>query len=277
MNNSYKDITNNRNVYMFDLFLNIAVYLDPMKYAAIIPARFDSKRLPGKVLELIGDYSILQHAVANVQATKLFDSVTVATDDERVITHCDKHKIAAVMTKSTHISGTDRVAEAAQVMDADVIVNVQADEPFVTTKMLASLCQLFTNESVEIGTLCHLIEEAGDVHDFNKVKVVKDIHGQALYFSRQAIPAMKMLPYRAWFLHQQYYKHIGIYGFRRDKLQQIVQLKPSSLELAESLEQLRWLQNGYHIHVATVKGQSMGIDTAEDLAAARKWYKKHHR
>lgn len=257
--------------------MNINVSLLSMKFVAIIPARYDSKRLPGKVLEDIGDASILQHTVAHVRASGLFDCVLVATDDQRVLSHCDKHNISVKLTSSDHISGTDRVAEAASGIDADVIVNVQADEPFVSKDMLSTLCSLFEDPSAEIGTLCHLIEDGASVHDFNKVKVVSNSSGQALYFSRQGIPAMKDLPYREWYLHHKYYKHVGIYGFKAAKLQEIVQLKPTSLEMAESLEQLRWLQNGHPINIAEVKGESIGIDTAEDLLAARKWYKKHYK
>jgi len=248
-----------------------------MTFAAIIPARYASQRLPGKLLELIGDKSVLQHTVERAQNSGLFETVTVATDDEKIFSHCEKHRIHVVMTSSSHISGTDRVAEAAESIAADVIVNIQGDEPFVSTDMLDAICGLFRNNDVQIGTLCHQIEEAKEIHDFNKVKVVRDKNLKAMYFSRQAIPAMKSLPYREWFLHHTYFRHIGIYGFRSDILPQLVKLQPTTLEIAESLEQLRWLENGFPIHVEVVTGHAIGVDTAEDLAAAREWFSKHHK
>jgi len=240
---------------------------------AIIPARLQSTRLPGKVLLEIAGSSILQRVYAKAEAAQVFDEVLVATDSTEVMDHCARHGMNACMTEPTHTTGTDRIAEAAMTRAHDIVINIQGDEPFIEEQNIVALVNLLKRSEVTIGTLCKSIETSDTLFDYNAVKLVKNGKDEVLYFSRQAIPTQRDRPYRDWLSFGKYYKHLGLYGFRRDTLKEIVALPVSALERAEKLEQLRWLENGYKVHCAVVQSESIGIDTPEDLDKARAYYR----
>ena len=240
-----------------------------MKITAIIPARLQSSRLPEKVLADIAGNSMLQRVYAIALATSLFDQVIVATDSEVVMDHCIKNNMRAMITSGAHQSGTDRIAEVAEMLDSDIIINIQADEPFLEKSTLVALVELMKNEDVSIGTLTKRIESTEALLDYNTVKLVKDLNNKVLYFSRQAIPAHRDIPFRKWLDNASYYQHLGVYGFKRNKLLEVTSLNPTELETSEKLEQLRWLEHGYEVFAATVHSLSFGIDTEEDLEKAR--------
>lgn len=242
-----------------------------LKSVAIIPARYESTRLPGKVLSAIGGKAMLHHVVDRARASNCFERVLVATDHDEVVAYCNTHAIDVILTASTHISGTDRVAEAVATIDTDIVVNLQADEPFLKISHIKALVTAMHKS--DLVTLCCPFEEEENILDYNMVKVVTDMHGKALYFSRAAIPAHRDAAYGNWQGMFPYKKHMGVYGFTKDVLQKLVGLPPSPLEIAEKLEQLRWLENGYDIHVVEVSEGTMGIDTPEDLELARKIYR----
>lgn len=244
-----------------------------MKVVAIIPARFASTRFPGKPLADIGGKSMIRRVIDRASAVHAFAEVIVATDDERIATHVKEYGAKAVMTSAEHPSGTDRCLEAMEILapDADVVVNVQGDEPFVEATQLEALIGLMQAPDVEIATLRIKITDPITLHDPNKVKVVVNQNGRALYFSRHAIPYQKSVPEEYWLNNFNYFKHIGLYAYRSDVLRKICSLKPSPLELAESLEQLRWLENGYAIHVAETDLETPAIDTPGDLVNAQKY------
>lgn len=229
----------------------------------IIPARYASTRFPGKPLALIHGKPMIQH-VYEAARTSRADLVCVATDDERIATCVASFGGQAVMTSSTLPSGTDRCGEAARQLGLqanDVVINVQGDEPFITGEVINLLIQLFENPAVQIATLTSLITRKEEVNDPNKVKVVFDKNQKAIYFSRHTIPYLRN-PEQ---FSPKYFKHIGIYGYRYGTLQQLIQLPESDLEKSEKLEQLRWIENGYAIHVAECVYEGIGIDTPEDL------------
>ena len=229
----------------------------------IIPARYASTRFPGKPLALIHGKPMIQH-VYEAARTSQADHVCVATDDERIAACVTGFGGQAVMTSPTLPSGTDRCGEAARQLGLqanDVVINVQGDEPFITGEVINLLIQLFEDPSVQIATLTSLITKAEEVNDPNKVKVVFDKNHKAIYFSRHTIPYLRN-PER---FSPKYFKHIGIYGYRYGTLQQLIQLPESDLEKSEKLEQLRWIENGYAIHVAECVYEGIGIDTPEDL------------
>jgi 3-deoxy-manno-octulosonate cytidylyltransferase (CMP-KDO synthetase) len=245
-----------------------------MKVLAIIPARYASTRFPGKPLVDIAGKSMIQRVVEKVQECASISQLVVATDDERIFNHVQSFGAHAVMTSSDHPSGTDRCLEAYINInsDADCIINVQGDEPFVDAAQLTSLIQLIAKTDVSIATLAKKITDTSALFDPSKVKVVFDNHSRALYFSRHAIPFIRSAEESEWLTMHAYYKHIGLYAFRPEKLKEICALLPSSLEKAESLEQLRWLENGHTIHVAITDIESPAIDTPEDLKAVLKDY-----
>ena len=242
-----------------------------MKVTAVIPARYQSTRLSKKVLADLGGKSILQRVYEQVKKVSSIDEVIIATDHQEIIERCQEFGATSVMTRDDHISGTDRVAEAIKDSDADYVINVQADEPFLEPHCLDELIAQFqSNPHVQIVTLCRKIDTESDLFDFNTVKVTKDFYGKVLYFSRQAIPALRDQPYRKWQSFHQYLSHMGVYGFRKHILMKLVNLPPSPLELSEKLEQLRWMENGFEIYCREVNSVSFGIDTAEDLERARR-------
>ncbi len=236
------------------------------KVLAIIPARYASTRFPGKPLIDINGRSMIERVVRQVKACSLIKQVIVATDDERIFNHVQAFGGQVEMTSNTHLSGTDRCAEVAtRHPDFDILLNVQGDEPFIQLTQLEKVIRLLQN-GAKIATLKKKITSVADLFNPNLVKLITNVHQEAIYFSRQAIPLQRGIEKEQWITHFDYYKHIGLYGFQRTTLLEITQLKPSKLEQAESLEQLRWLENGYRIQVAETHLATKGIDTPEDLA-----------
>ncbi len=241
-----------------------------MRVLAIIPARYASTRFPAKPLAMLGRKCIIEWVWS--VAKSLFDDVIVATDDERIAKVVEGFGGVAMMTSSEHRCGTERCAEVARrVGDGyDIILNIQGDEPFIQREQLSEVVAQFANPDIDIATLAAPIPpaESHDIFDPNCVKVTLSDSGRALYFSRSPIPYIRGVEREEWASHHTYYRHLGIYAFRREVLQQITQLTPTPLEMAESLEQLRWLQSGYTIGVGLTSSHSIGIDTPEDLERA---------
>ena len=248
-----------------------------MRIAAIIPARYHSTRLPAKPLQKLGGKSIIEWVYSAVKA--VIKDVVVATDDVRIAAEVERFGGCAIMTSEAHRSGTDRCAEALTKMggDYDVVINVQGDEPFIRREHIEALIACFNNPETEIATLAKPMtsaEDMADIHNPNSVKVVTDLRGRALYFSRAAIPFQRDVEQSEWSKHHTYLKHIGIYAFRAQTLRAVTSLEASSLEQTEKLEQLRWLEHGYYISVAKTPYATMGIDTPEDLQRAEEMLKK---
>lgn len=248
-----------------------------MRVAAIIPARYHSTRLPAKPLQRLGCKCIIEWVYNAVSA--VVTDVVVATDDIRIVEVVERFGGRAIMTSSEHRSGTDRCAEALAKMGGsyDVVVNVQGDEPFIRREHIEALLACFQNPATEIATLAKPMTEAEDaeaIHNPNNVKVVTDRSKRALYFSRAAIPFQRDVESEEWTKHHTYLKHIGIYAFRPKVLQAVTALDTTALERSEKLEQLRWLENGYHISVATTEFATVGIDTPEDLVRAEELIKQ---
>ena len=239
-----------------------------MKFIAIIPARYASTRFPGKPLALLGGKTVIQRVYE--QAARVVDEVCVATDDDHILQAVEQFGGKAVMTRSDHKSGTDRINEAAQKLStqADVIINIQGDEPFIQPRQIETLCQLFDAPETQIGTLGKRFETMEAATSPNSPKIVTDLRGYALYFSRSVIPFVRGVEQTAWLQHFPLLKHLGVYAYRREVLAEITRLPQSPLELAESLEQLRWLQNGYRIRVGETDMETVGIDTPDDLVRA---------
>ncbi|MBK7095839.1 MAG: 3-deoxy-manno-octulosonate cytidylyltransferase [Saprospiraceae bacterium] len=237
------------------------------KIIAIIPARYDSSRLPGKVLEKIGDKTMLNLVWDQVKKTEMVEEVIIATDDERIMGEAEYFGGQSEMTFSSHRSGTDRCAQvASQFWESDIIINIQADEPFIDPEIIDMLGKkMIEDDWIEIATLCTRIKDRNEVSDPNTVKIVKDNFNKALYFSRAPIPYFRD---SVGSIENQY-RHIGIYAFRNKSLQSITKLSESFLEKAEKLEQLRWMENGYKIHVFETEYKGTGIDTPVDLEKAR--------
>ena len=244
-----------------------------MNFTAIIPARYASTRFPGKPLALLGNKPVIQHVYE--QATSVLDEVWVATDDDRIREAVEKFGGRVVMTRADHKSGTDRIEEAAEKTgtQADVVINIQGDEPFVQPSQIKTLMQLFDNADTQIGTLGKHFENIEAVNNPNSPKIVTDKQGFALYFSRSVIPYIRGAQDNEWLSHFPFLKHLGLYAYRREVLHEITQLPQSSLEIAESLEQLRWLENGYRIRVGLTDVETIGIDTPEDLQRAEEFLK----
>jgi 3-deoxy-manno-octulosonate cytidylyltransferase (CMP-KDO synthetase) len=232
----------------------------------IIPARYASTRFPAKALVNIGGKSMIQRVVEQAQQARSLSRVVVATDDERIRAHVADFGGEVVMTSTHHQSGTDRCQEAVQQLGvaADYVVNIQGDEPFIQPRQIDLLTSVLDGNT-ELATLVKAIDDPQTLQNPNSPKVVLSATGDALYFSRQAIPYLRGKPVEAWLDAHTYYKHIGLYAYRTDVLAQLTQLPPSLLEQAESLEQLRWLENGYRIRTVTTDLDSHGIDTPEDL------------
>ena len=246
-----------------------------MKFIGIIPARFASTRFPGKPLAILNGKPIIQHVYEN--AAKGLDAVWVATDNSRIAQAVMNFGGQFVMTREDHQSGTDRCAEAALLLSAkhdfDVVINVQGDEPFVRGEQIDALKSCFEGSATEIATLVKVIDSAEVLFNPNRPKVVVGNNQQALLFSREAIPHIRGIAKEQWLNRHEFYSHLGMYAYRKDILQKLTQLSPSTLELAESLEQLRWLENGFSIKVAQTRFESIGIDTPEDLEAAHRFLK----
>ena len=244
-----------------------------MKFIAIIPVRYASTRFPGKPLAMLGGKTVIQRVYE--QASAVLEEAYVATDDERIYQAVEAFGGCAVMTRADHKSGTDRLEEAATKIgtDADVIINIQGDEPFIQKSQIETLKGLFENDETQIGTLGKPFENMEAVQNPNSPKIVCDRRGFALYFSRSVIPYVRGEEPANWLNHFPYLKHLGIYAYRRQVLHEVTQLPQSSLEKAESLEQLRWLENGYRIRVGITNVETVGIDTPEDLQRAEEFLK----
>lgn len=241
---------------------------------AIIPARYASSRFPGKPLADIGGKPMIQRVYE--QTARAFSDIVVATDDKRIYEAVTEFGGKAVMTSENHQSGTDRCTEALDKTESasghsyKVVVNIQGDEPFINPEQLEKLTSCFHNADTEIATLVKPLKNKDELFDPNKPKVVLNNSSQALYFSRSPIPFFRNMAENEWHLHHDYYIHIGLYAYRTDVLREITLLPPSGLEKAESLEQLRWLQNGYLISTRKTEFESWSVDTPEDIATLKK-------
>jgi len=247
-----------------------------MVVAGIIPARYASTRFPGKPLVDIKGKPMIQHVYE--QAQKVLEYVCVATDDARIRNAVLAFGGNVVMTSKNHQSGTDRCAEAVLLFEeindllVDVIINIQGDEPFIDTSQIKQLVTIFNDKDAEIATLIKKIADREILDDANKVKVVIGNRGQALYFSRSCIPFVRGYEKKEWINKQNFYVHLGMYGYTRKTLMAICKLQKGALENSESLEQLRWLENGYCIKTAITNKESFGIDTPNDLEKALKMF-----
>lgn len=244
-----------------------------MKFIGIIPARYASTRFPGKPLALLGGKPVIQHVYEKVAA--VLEAAYVATDDKRIYDVVKSFGGQVVMTRTDHKSGTDRIEEAIEKIGGewDVVVNVQGDEPFVAKSQLDTICHCFDDPTTQIATLGKPFESMEAVQNPNSPKIVVDNMGFAMYFSRSVIPYVRGKEMSSWLTHYPFLKHLGIYAYRKDVLRQVTQLPQSSLEIAESLEQLRWLQNGFKIKVGTTDVETVGIDTPQDLERAEEFLK----
>jgi 3-deoxy-manno-octulosonate cytidylyltransferase (CMP-KDO synthetase) len=241
-----------------------------MKVVGIIPARYNSTRFPGKPLAMIKGKTMIQRVCEQAWKSKL-DAVVVATDDIRIADEVLKFGGKYVMTDPRHQSGTDRCCEAVQMLEEqyDAVINIQGDEPFIDPRHINLLVDMISRDDTQLASLVKRVEEAEDLFGSSKVKVVMDKTGKALYFSRNPIPFMQNVAHEKWLQKGRFYQHIGIYAYKTETLYQIAKMQPSALEQAESLEQLRWLENGLSIRMAVVAGESLSIDTPDDLAKAR--------
>ena len=247
-----------------------------MKFIGVIPARYASTRFPGKPLAMLGGKSVIQRVYE--QVSSVLDSAYVATDDERILQAVEAFGGKAVMTSPDHKSGTDRIEEAVRKIGGsfDVVINVQGDEPFIQRSQLEEIIRCFDDAETQIATLGKPFDKAqgfAAVENPNSPKIVVDNRGYALYFSRSVIPFIRGKESAEWMDHYPFLKHLGIYAYRTKVLHEITRLPQSSLELAESLEQLRWLQNGYRIKVGLTDVETVGIDTPEDLERAEAFLK----
>ncbi len=238
------------------------------KLITIIPARFASTRFPGKPLAILGGKTVIQRVYE--QVISVLPLAYVATDDVRIYNAVIAFGGKAIMTRNDHKSGTDRIQEAVTLInsDADIVVNIQGDEPFIQSSQIQALCKCFDDEDAQIATLGKPFTSIEEVENPNSPKIVVDNKGYAMYFSRSIIPFVRGVEKNEWISHYPFLKHLGIYAYRREILAQVTQLPQSSLEIAESLEQLRWLQNGYKIKVGVTNIETVGIDTPADLKRA---------
>ncbi len=240
-----------------------------MKFISIIPARYASTRFPGKPLAMLGGKSVIQRVYEKVSG--VIDETWVATDDERIFNAVESFGGKVVMTRNDHKSGTDRIEEAIEKIggDYDVVINVQGDEPFIQASQIKTVCECFDDPSTEIATLGKPFGNDMDaINNPNSPKIVVDKKGYAMYFSRSVIPFVRGKESKEWPLSYPFLKHIGLYAYRRNVLAEVTRLPQGELEKAESLEQLRWLENGYRIKVGLTDVETVGIDTPEDLARA---------
>ncbi|MGI6243749.1 MAG: 3-deoxy-manno-octulosonate cytidylyltransferase [Prevotella sp.] len=245
-----------------------------MEIIAIIPARYASTRFPGKPLAKLAGKPVIQHVYEKV--TQTLANAWVATDDKRIYDAVESFGGKAVMTRTDHKSGTDRIQEAVDKIgtNADIIVNIQGDEPFIQTSQINTICQLFEDPNTQIATIGKYFTDAQALMNPNSPKIVTDINNFALYFSRSVIPFIRGVDNESWLQKFPFIKHLGIYAYKRDVLKEITQLPQSPLEKAEKLEQLRWLQNGYRIKVGLTDIETIGIDTPEDLIRAEQYLNK---
>ncbi len=249
-----------------------------MNFVGIIPARYASTRFPGKPLAKLGGKTVIERVYR--QVSKVLDYVYVATDSEQIFNTVMSFGGNAIMTSPNHKSGTDRVEEAVNKTGKkfDVVVNIQGDEPFIHESQIKTICECFDDPQTMIATLGRPFsnnDTIAELENTNSPKIVCDNNNFAMYFSRSIIPYIRNVEKQEWLNSFNYLKHIGLYAYRRNVLSEITQLKQSSLEIAESLEQLRWLQNGYKIKVGITEIETIGIDTPEDLQKAEEFLNKN--
>lgn len=243
------------------------------KFAGIIPARYASTRFPGKPLAMIGGKPMIQRVYE--QAMKALELVYVATDDQRIFNAVKSFGGNAVITSPNHLNGTDRCSEASDKIISetgqkiDVVINIQGDEPFIRPQQIQLIMNCFNTEGVDLATLIRKVEAQEDVFNPNQPKVIVNTAGDAIYFSRSVIPYVRDTEKDDWTRKHTFYKHIGLYAYRTSTLRIITRLPVSTLESAESLEQNRWIENGFRIRTAVTKWESIGIDTPEDLEKAK--------
>ena len=237
----------------------------------IIPARYASTRFPGKPLVDIAGKTMIQRVYEQALKATRLTKVVVATDDERIAEEVKKFGGEFVFTAAHHQSGTDRCAEVIEHFPGfDIVINIQGDEPFIEPAQIDLLASCFTDEKVQLATLIKAIKSQESIYNPNSPKVVIDVNGRAMYFSRSPIPFIRNGEPGVWAEQHQFYKHIGIYGYRTESLKAITKLPPSSLEIAESLEQLRWIENGFYIQTKVTDLETVAIDTPEDLLKLNK-------
>jgi len=238
----------------------------------IVPARYASTRLPGKPLVDIGGRSMVQRVVEQARKAAALDAVVVATDDERVAGHVRGFGGKAVLTSANHPSGTDRCQEALEKTGGryDAVVNIQGDEPFIAPEQIDEVCRALADAPGGIATLAQVVTDDGDLDDPGEVLIATDVHLDALYFSRAAIPFLHGTVTGPRHARFRFLKHVGLYAYRTETLAKLVALPPSPLELAESLEQLRWLEHGFKVRVGLTTHPSFCVDTPADLEEARR-------
>lgn len=247
-----------------------------IKFVGIIPARYASSRFPGKPLVLLGGKPVIQRVYE--QVSRVLADIYVATDDERISQIVEKFGGRSIMTSPHHKSGTDRINEAVDTIKAksDVVVNIQGDEPFILPSQIETVCRCFEDPQTQIATLGKPFTNQQSFDDLcnpNTPKVITDNHGYAMYFSRSIIPFIRGKEHEDWIGSFPFMKHIGLYAYRTDVLKELAQLPQTSLEMAESLEQLRWLQSGYRIKVGVTNEETIGIDTPQDIEKAETFLK----
>jgi len=248
-----------------------------MKIICVIPARYASTRFPGKPLADIAGHPMISWVYSRAKSVEEFIDVIVATDDERILDCVNNFGGKAVMTPSDLQSGTDRVAFVAKDQEVDVIVNLQGDEPLISPKILSQVCRPFSDNNVYMTTPVKKIYDANELNNKNAAWVVKDNNGDALYFSRAVIPVMHKNEKKSdWLNHNTYFKHIGIYAYRKDFLLKLTQLPRKGLESAEDLEQLRVLENGYKIRCVETDYQAINVDVPEDIDKVVNAIDKNH-
>ncbi len=242
-----------------------------MNVIGIIPARFASSRFPGKMLAKIHGKTMIRHVYEQCLKATLLNTIVIATDDNKIKTECESFGAEVIMTSPEHPSGTDRCFEAIQKINQqyDFIVNIQGDEPFIRPEQIDMLVSGLKSKT-ELSTLIKKIDNNEILFSVGNVKVTFNTNNEALYFSRSVIPFLRNFPKEEWLNNHNFYEHVGLYAYRTDILKLICKLQPSKLELAESLEQLRWLENGYKIDLQETPYDSFCIETPEDLIAAEK-------
>lgn len=242
----------------------------------VIPARYASTRFPGKPLADIGGMSMIERVWRRASAARCISTLIIATDDERILEHCSGFGARVMMTSAVHPTGTDRCAEVLQNTQGDfsALINIQGDEPFIDPASIDALGDCILQEGADIATLVTPLRYTEELRSANTVKVVCDRKGKALYFSRQAIPHVRGLVIDEWLSVQKYYRHIGLYAYRSTVLPLLGAMGQSELEKAESLEQLRWLENGLTVYTRSVDSHSISVDTPDDLDRARESFNR---
>ena len=243
-----------------------------MKVVGVIPARYNSTRFPGKPLAVIKGKTMIRRVCEQAWKSKL-DAVVVATDDVRIADEVMGFGGQYVLTDPNHRSGTDRCREALDLLENqyDAVINIQGDEPFIDPGQINLLVDLISREGVSLASLAKKISDKDELFSPNAVKVVMDKDGKALYFSRNPIPFIRNAERSEWLGKGTFYKHVGIYAYKAETLRQVARMQPSALELAESLEQLRWLENGLLLHMAVIDVDGISVDTPDDLRRAEQF------